>query len=714
MILYFAPAAAEEKFNIDGASVSRGDDGRLDITDARVVGADVEIAAGRLIHDPAAGFMRASGGVRIAGSEGMLFETADASYRTEERLLVAPGEFSLQDDRGTLLNSRNLSYSFREETGTADSAAIVFSQNAARIMAARISFESQEYILADASYTTCKNDDPDWVLVASSLKLDSEDEAIATNMRLFFKSVPVFYFPYIAYPVSERRRSGFLQPSLRLVGQGKSEADIPYYLNLAPNYDMVVGARIISERGPLWHASGRLLAESSFGSAYAGYIDDNTRRHRRYAWSLANHISGGPASFAVSGEGVSDDDYPGDFDEGDATARRHFLKSAALNWESGGFAAGALFDDYQTIAAQPGEVVRPYARLPALFARFSDSGAGAGFEVDVEFTEFMNDEASDQEGSRLSAGVSARLRRRFGAALLDLSAGGRGASYSLAGAGNWLAPFAGAGLSYEMEKETTFAGRQVRQSLTPRMFMGVLASRDFSSTPVYDTARADLSVEHMYEVNPFVGGDRFADASFMTFGLETGIWDPQSRRQLFEARFAQRYLLSDSQASAGHRPAPASGLSNALMQLRFSPADHLTMVAQAEWNPQQSWEQVGWEGKLSRAGNVYALRYALSKEDEDDDQGLVGASLLHRLDSRLQVVFDVDYSIEQGKVTEFAGGLQAKAQCNCWELDLVLRRELIDEDRTDSEILIQLSLAGLTDLGSKNYANLREAILERL
>ena len=716
MILCFAPATAQEGLQIDGASVSRGDNGALDVVDARVIGSDIDLAAGRLLYDPAAGFMSASGGVRAQSAAGMLLEAAEATYRINERLLEAPGQFTLQDTRGAIFASQNLFYSFADATGSADSTSIVFAESAARIAAERIRIAGEEYIMEEASYTTCKNDDPDWLLVAGSLGVDAQDDASATNVRLLLNSVPVFYFPYVAYPLSERRKSGFLPPSARLVGRGKSEIDIPYYLNLAPNYDMVVGARLISERGPLWHASGRLLGSESFGDASFGYIDDNSLRQRRYAWKLANQISSGAASFVVHGEGVSDDEYPADFDEGDATAQRHFLKSAALNWQSGRFAAGVLFDDYQTIAERPGEVERPYARLPELFARVSESAAGADVNIEMRFTDFAsNDEdASANAGSRISAGAAARLRRPAGAAVFDLAAGVRAASYSLAGASGWLAPFAGAGFSYEMERNTTFSNLSVRQSLTPRMFLGVLARRDFSAAPVYDTARADLSVEHLYEVNPFVGGDRFGDASFVTFGIETGAWDSKSHRQLFEARFAQRYLLSDARASAGRRPAPASGLSNALADLRFSPNEHLTMVTQLEWNPRRSWEQVSWEGKFSRNENVYALRYALAKEDEEDDEGLLGASILHRLDSRRQILLDIDYSVDQQKVTAFAGGLQMRAQCGCWELDVVLRRELVGKDKTDSEILIQLSLAGLTDLGSRHYANLKETISERL
>ena len=716
LILCFAPQAGAGDLRIDGSSVSRGAGGVLDVIDARLAGEDVDLEAGRLLHDPEAGFIRASGGVRITGAEGMLLTAEQATWRIDDRLLSVPGEFSLQDGRGTVIDSRNLSYSLRQDSGSADAASILFSGNSARVAAAAVRFQAQEYVLEDASYTTCKTDDPDWTLIAGSLAIDSEDEATAANMLLIFKSVPVFYFPYLVYPVSNRRKSGFLQPSARLVGSGKSELDIPYYLNLAPSYDMVIGTRMISERGPLLHASGRLLGHDGDGRARVGYIDDSNRRQGRYGWSIDNRLGRDGASLVVRGEGVSDDDYPVDFDEGDATAQRHFLRSASLGWQRGRFAVGMLMDGYQTIAERPGEVIRPYARLPELSASFSGTRGGAGFELDVRFTDFMRDEGagSDAAGSRISAGGNVRMHRSAGAAGVDLAAGVRGASYGLEGADNWLSPFAAVGLSYEMERSASFAGTPLRQSLVPRLFVGVLPRRDFSASPVYDTARADLSVEHMYEVNPFVGGDRFGDASFVTFGLETGAWDARQRRQLFEARFAQRYLLADSRVSAGRRPAPESGLSNALADMRFFPSEHLSMVAQLEWNPDESWERGSWEGKFIRSEDVYALRYTFSRDSESDDEGMIGASILHRIDSRVQLLADFDYSVEREKVTAFVGGLQTRASCDCWRLDLVLRRELIGDGRSDSEILIQLSLNGLTDLGSGTYAGVRDEILEQL
>src|SRR5579859_4201717 len=95
-------------------------------------------------------------------------------------------------------------------------------------------------------YTTCPMGNRDWMLQASSIKLDTErQQGVAHQVVMRFKDVPVFYTPYIAFPIGDERQSGLLFPSFGHSGNNGYQLDIPYYFNLAPNYDATLTPGIL-------------------------------------------------------------------------------------------------------------------------------------------------------------------------------------------------------------------------------------------------------------------------------------------------------------------------------------------------------------------------------------------------------------------------------------------------------------------------------------
>ncbi|MCH9672144.1 MAG: hypothetical protein K0U93_11915, partial [Gammaproteobacteria bacterium] len=104
----------------------------------------------------------------------------------------------------------------------------------------------------DVKYTTCMPAREDWSLVARNLDLDYvTDVGTARDVKVFFKDIPIFYSPYLTFPLSDKRKSGFLAPSARLSGPAGLEVLVPYYFNLAPNRDALVTTRLTTKRGAI-------------------------------------------------------------------------------------------------------------------------------------------------------------------------------------------------------------------------------------------------------------------------------------------------------------------------------------------------------------------------------------------------------------------------------------------------------------------------------
>ena len=86
--------------------------------------------------------------------------------------------------------------------------------------------------------TYCAPDDPSWVLHAKTLEIDpARGEGQAWGAKLRVSGVPVFYLPWVQFPVDSRRKTGLLFPDIGSDSRGGVDITQPIYFNLAPNYD---------------------------------------------------------------------------------------------------------------------------------------------------------------------------------------------------------------------------------------------------------------------------------------------------------------------------------------------------------------------------------------------------------------------------------------------------------------------------------------------
>jgi LPS-assembly protein len=91
---------------------------------------------------------------------------------------------------------------------------------------------------------------PDWLIRADKLSLDSEKgDAEVTNGALYFKDTAVVRVPSFAFPMTGQRRSGLLPPTIESNSIDGFTYSQPYYWNIAPNRDLLITPRLMTERG---------------------------------------------------------------------------------------------------------------------------------------------------------------------------------------------------------------------------------------------------------------------------------------------------------------------------------------------------------------------------------------------------------------------------------------------------------------------------------
>ncbi|NNE24854.1 MAG: LPS-assembly protein LptD, partial [Rhizobiales bacterium] len=114
------------------------------------------------------------------------------------------------------------------------------------------------------AYTRCKdcvtpNGGPLWELKSDEATHNEEEGVIYhRNATMEFAGVPVFYTPWLSHPdPTNKRHSGFLVPSFFISNSLGFGAEIPYFWELAPNYDITFRPLLTSKQGPFARAVWR-------------------------------------------------------------------------------------------------------------------------------------------------------------------------------------------------------------------------------------------------------------------------------------------------------------------------------------------------------------------------------------------------------------------------------------------------------------------------
>ena len=162
---------------------------------------------------------------------------------------------------GDVITGDQAYFDLNRDTGYINAPTYRIRQFHARGHADRILIQDQDrYRAIRATYTTCDLGDDDWYLKVQSLDLDRlRDAGTARNATLYFKDVPVIYTPWMDFPLSSRRKTGFLPPTFGSTAKSGVEITVPFYWNIQPNMDYTIAPRVLSRRGVLLNNEFRYM-----------------------------------------------------------------------------------------------------------------------------------------------------------------------------------------------------------------------------------------------------------------------------------------------------------------------------------------------------------------------------------------------------------------------------------------------------------------------
>ncbi|MDP1634271.1 MAG: putative LPS assembly protein LptD, partial [Gallionellaceae bacterium] len=171
-------------------------------------------------------------------------------YEQESKDVLARGAVRMEQSGGTVTGPV-LKLNLDSNLGSMEQPRFMFSENNSRGAAETMHIEGKmNYVFDDATYTTCPAGNDDWLLRVSRLDIDRNSQVgVARHARVEFKGVPILYTPWMDFGLNDNRRSGFLGPVFGSTNKGGSEIYLPYYWNIADNYDATIAPRAIAKRG---------------------------------------------------------------------------------------------------------------------------------------------------------------------------------------------------------------------------------------------------------------------------------------------------------------------------------------------------------------------------------------------------------------------------------------------------------------------------------
>lgn len=588
-------------------------------------------------------------------------------------------------------------------------------------------------------YTTCANDasketdyGTPWRISAQSLELNHETErGVARNAVLRVGDIPVLYTPYLTFPLSDRRASGFLMPLVGSSNRNGLEIQTPWYWNISPAMDATFTPRLLSNSGVMLMGEYRYLFATGAGTLTSEFLpSDRDYAERDRSFISLEHSQ----SLAEKGRlylllnNVSDKRYFEDFGQTQVNSSSQFLeRRAEFSWGGENWSMFARLQDYQTVDESLPATSRTYRKLPQIVVNAYSPlrNRHLNYGVTGEFVYFDrgdNPLLSSINGYRVDVApsISWPLEKPWG--FLRPGAGLRFTAYGLDDAApnqeeqRRTLPYFDIDGGLFFERSLEFSGRGFVQTLEPRLYYLYIPEEDQTDLPVFDTGIDYFAYDSMFHNNRFIGGDRIGDANQITLAVASRLLNEQGIETL-RLHVGQIYYLRDREVVLPGQPIQRDRISPLIAGFQASLRSDLYLRGELEWNPNldQTQRMVMQANYNPEPDKIFNFNYRTRRSAPgvlrsnllDIEQTAVAAHW--PLGKGFSAIGSWKYALSADRSLDILAGLEYNG-C-CWSFRAVGRRFLTSVDgEYQNGVYMQFELKGLAGAGRKTLDFLAENI----
>jgi LPS-assembly protein len=275
--------------------------------------------------------------------------SADSVQFDHKKMIAhASGNVVMTVDRDTIA-ADSLRIDLNTEAGTIQNGSFFLYKENFHIKGKQIIKTGRDSYYADkASLTSCDGKKPAWKITARKLNITIEGYGYARHAVFWVKNIPVFYTPFIAFPVKSLRQTGLLPPHIGTSSRKGFYYHQPLFWAINDSMDATFYDHFMELRGNKLGAELRYIAgaqtkgtlmldyfedskvddgvgDNSRDWGYddalddaAGADDDNLRPNRDRYWFRMKHDQALPWHFSakLDLDVVSDQDYLKEFKSG--------------------------------------------------------------------------------------------------------------------------------------------------------------------------------------------------------------------------------------------------------------------------------------------------------------------------------------------------------------------------------------------------------------
>jgi len=588
-----------------------------------------------------------------------------------------------------------------------------------------------DIILKNGTYTACRLDDPDWQLSSTTTKLfNDSDRGHAYNMLLKYKNVPVFYTPFISFPLSDKRQSGFLIPSFGTSGDSGSTYSVPYYFNLADNYDATLKITSLSERGVLLDNEFRYLGGRSSSLINFSYLEnDDKYGEDRYSYSfndsrsvintintLKSNTSGLSLNSEVSYNRVSDLKYFDDFGNSLSTVSQSSVKRELRLYGERFGKNGILNYELSSLSYQPSQtgVSDQYQTIPSLKLNYASfvSNNSYQYKLKASIDKFKHKDNSLTEGTRYLLYPSMSIPIQKEGWEITPKIGIRHIDYNLSNN------------SVDEESKTTpiislkgkmflekLAGNKL-YTLEPEAYFLYVPVGNQDNNPIFDSGLKEFKYS-LFAENRFYGEDRLSDSKQLTLALTHRVIDDVTGDELLSGTLGQVFYFDDRDVHLTSNTKHHSDASNIIGLLNTKISDNGSFSVGSVFNPHEGHgmrntlryrydSSTGLRNKLFN----FDYRFVRGNEEEIDLSGVYSFS------NSLSVVGKHNYSFSNDRnnienVPDSMFGIEFDSCCYAFK---VVTRKYWTGTENDNIIYFEFLPKGLTTSNNEVSTVLRNGV----
>ena len=612
----------------------------------------------------------------------------------------------------------NAKYFRSKNTGAGKSDNILFKKN-------------KDIYLDSATYTACNVDDPDWELTSTSTKLFNEEErGHSYNMLLKYKNIPVFYSPFMSYPLTDKRQSGILTPSFGSEGDSGTSFSVPYYFNLSQNYDATIEVTSLSDRGILFDNEFRHLGQDKSSSLlnFTHLENDDEFGEDRYLYKindkrvLYNTVSAGGGDIVgsmlaskISYGRVSDLDYFDDFGNSLSTASQSSIKREIRLFGKNYTGNNVLSYDVSTLTYQPSQtgVSDQYQTVPSLKMGYENrNNSSFKYNIKASIDKFDHKDNTKVEGTRYLIYPSIQMPfisdaweviPKFGIRYIDYDLDNNNTNSK-----SKTTPIASIRGKLYFDK---YIGDKL-YTLEPEAYLLYIPVGNQDNNPIFDSGLKEFKYSLLSE-NKFYGEDRINDAKQVSLALTHRIIDENSGDELFTGTIGQIIYFDDRDVHLTDNTKSHSDASNiiGLMSARLSENSQLSIGS--VWNPHKGHGmrnniRYRYNDSTSSRNKLFNADYRFFRGNGEE----IDLSGVYSFSNQFALVGKYNYSFSNSRrnvedLIDTMIGLEYDS-C-CYSLKIVAR-DYWTGTKKDNALFFEFLPKGLTTTNNKTAALLRRGI----